>query len=314
MKSFYVTIMLIAAVFMLLSPLTAAAPNTKPQTLPVMGTPTIEPENVRVLNNETGQTETYTLADYLFGVVSAEMPALYEPEALKAQAVAAYTFYLRKKETNSQKDYDITNDYSQDQAFISPAAAKEKWGSNADSYETKIRAAINSVLYKKVTYNGQIAATVYHAISFGKTETAADVWGGEYPYLVSVDSNFDKFATNYLSVVTFTAAELKTALSGVAEVKNLTENCFSAKTLTTAGSVKSLKVGGTTVSGAKIRKALNLRSTDFDIAFENGTYTFTVRGYGHAIGMSQFGANYLAQQGKTWQEILLYYYTGCQIE
>ncbi len=317
MKSVYLTIMMLTAVFMLLLPLTAGGEVAPVETLPVMGevveSETKEP-TVKVLISKSGKVETFLLADYLFGVVAAEMPALYEEEALKAQAVAAYTYFLGKKESNLQKDYDITDDYTVDQAFITKEAANEKWGSSAVTYKAKISAAVNDVFLKKVTYNGKPATTVYHAISFGKTENAADVWGGEYPYLVSVDSSFDKLDENYISTKTFSATEINALLSEVVTVTDTTKNCFTNITRTKAGSVKSLTVNGVLISGNDLRAALNLRSPDFDISFENGEYTFTVRGYGHSIGMSQNGANYLAKQGKTWEEILLHYYSGCKIE
>ena len=318
MKTVYTTTMMILALLMLVLPLTAGQMTTPPTDgLPVMGdgaSAQMPAEKVMLYSSADKKTVEYPLEDYLFGVVAAEMPALYESEALKAQTVAAYTFFLTRKETNSDKEYDITDDYNVDQAFIPPEKAKEKWGSSADEYAKKISDAVNSVLYKKVTYNGKPASTVYHAISFGKTENAAEVWGGEYPYLVSVDSSFDKLAENYLSETSFKAEELKSALASVAEVKSLTENCIADIKKTSAGGVKSLTVSGVNLTGGEFRRALELRSTDFDVTFKEGVYTFTVRGYGHSIGMSQNGANYMAKQGKTYGEILLHYYPGCKIE
>lgn len=318
MKTVYVTIMMITAMFMLLLPITAGA-KTEPKVdgVLVSGENITEEEKVtkvKVLLSDTKEITEFTLEDYLFGVIAAEMPALYEEDALKAQTVAAYTYFLRKKEANDQKDYDITDDYTTDQAFVTPEEARKKWSSSADTYEKKIRNAVLDVMYKKVTYDGKLAATVYHAISFGATENASEVWGGEYPYLISVDSSHDKLSENFISTATFTAEKLKTALSGKAEVKSLTENCISDIKRTKAGSVKSVSVSGVNVSGSDIRKLLELRSCDFDVSFADGVYTFTVRGYGHFIGMSQNGANYMAKQGKNWQEILLHYYPGCKIE
>ncbi|MBE6781345.1 MAG: stage II sporulation protein D [Ruminococcaceae bacterium] len=318
MKTVYVTIMMVTAMFMLLLPITAGAKTeTKVEGLLASGENITEEEKlskVKVLMSDTKEITEFSLEDYLFGVVAAEMPALYEEDALKAQTVAAYTYFLRKKESNAQQDYDITDDYTVDQAFVTPEEARKKWSDSAETYERKIRNAVLDVMYKKLTYDSKLAATVYHAISFGVTENASEVWGGQYPYLVSVDSSFDKLADNYLSTVNLTSEELKTALSGKAEVKSLTENCVSDIKRTKAGSVKSVSISGVSVSGSDIRKALELRSSDFDVSFADGVYTFTVRGYGHFIGMSQNGANYMAKQGKNWQEILLHYYPGCKIE
>ena len=317
MKTVYITTMLVIAMLMLILPLTAGQNAAEPQAqLPVSGNNITEQETeiVKVLHAATEKIETYTLEEYLFGVVAAEMPALYEKEALKAQAVAAHTFYLSRKESNAEKDYDITDDYNLDQAFITPEKAKEKWGSGAAEYTEKIKTAVKEVAGLKITYEGRPIMSVYHAISFGKTENAAEVWGGEYPYLTTVDSSFDKQAEGYVSEKTFTAAELKAALSGLAELKSTTENCISDIKKTSAGGVKSLTVSGTNVTVSQFRKATGLRSADFDVTFKEGAYTFTTRGYGHSIGMSQHGANCLAKEGKNFEEILLYYYTGCKIE
>ncbi len=318
MKTVYITTMMITAVLMLILPLSAKNTVTG---LPVSVAPIVNEgesdsssEEVRVKITSTGEISVFSAEDYIFGVIAAEMPALYEKEALKAQAVAAYTYYLLQKDGNSDKDYDITDDYSVDQAFITPEAARQKWGNGADEYEAKMRSAVNDVLYERVTYSGELAATVYHAISFGVTEKASDVWGGEYPYLISVDSSWDKLHDNYLSTVTFTAQELKTKLAAVAELKSETENCISNIVCTHAGGVKALDISGKTVSGSDVRSALALRSANFSVEFKDGKYTFTVKGYGHAIGMSQYGAHYMAMQGKTYKDILLHYYPGCKVE
>ena len=319
MKTIYITSLMVLLIFMLTLPLAAKADIKKDTALgdtqqvisPVEKEP--KDEKVRVKLSSSGEVVTFSCEDYIFGVVAAEMPALYEEEALKAQAVTAYTYYLRKAGDDND-EYDITDDFSIDQAFITPEKAKEKWGNEANKYEKKIRKAVNAVLYESVTYKGEPASTVYHAISSGKTEKASDIWGGDYPYLVSVDSSFDKLATNYLSTAEFTSEELKKALSGLVTIEDTGKNCFSDIKRTEAGSVKTVTVSGKSLGGGDVRKALGLRSADFDISFSNGKYTFTVRGYGHGIGMSQNGANYLAMQGKTYKEILLHYYPGCEIK
>lgn len=318
MKTVYLTAFMVMAVLMLIIPLSADADingvKAEPPSQQVMApADTAEKTEIRVRFTATGDIAAYSAEDYIFGVVAAEMPALYEEEALKAQAVAAYTYYLRKSASNNE-EYDITDDYTVDQAFITPEKAREKWGAEAEKYEKKLRACVKDVLYKKVTYKGEPASTVYHAISSGKTERAADIWGGDYPYLVSVDSSFDKLSGNYLSTAKFTTDELKERLKNLVSVTEATGNGIADIKRTEAGSVTSLTVWGKSISGIDFRKALELRSADFDAEYKDGTYTFTVRGYGHGIGMSQNGANYLAQQGKSYEEILLHYYTGCAIE
>lgn len=318
MKTVYLAAFMVMAVLMLIIPLTADADineaKANPQSQQVM-TPTdkVEKTEIRVKLTASGDIVAYSAEDYIFGVVAAEMPALYEEEALKAQAVAAYTYYL-KKSTSKTESYDITDDYTVDQAFITPEKAKEKWGNDAEKFEKKLRDCVKAVIYKKVTYQGEPASTVYHAISSGKTEKAADIWGGDYPYLVSVDSSFDKLSANYLSEAKFTTDELKNKLKNFVTVTEAAGNGISDIKRTESGSVTSLTVWGKSISGIDFRKALELRSADFDVEYRDGAYFFTVRGYGHGIGMSQNGANYLAQQGKSFEEILLHYYPGCVVQ
>lgn len=313
MKTVYITSMVLTALFMLIVPLCAKGAEPTQNSSQAVSEKVSNEEEIRVLISETGKVETIKTEDYIFGVVAAEMPALYEEEALKAQAVVAYTYFLNKKEGYGG-EYDITDDFTKDQAFVSLKEAREKWGSGADEYEKKIRKAIRAVSGKKITYEGKPILAVYHAISSGKTENVSEVWGGQYPYLVSVDSSFDKNAENYESSLTLAAEELKEKLAAKVSIADLTVNCFSDFNRTSAGSVKTVSVCGVSLSGSDIRSTLGLRSADFDVSFADGKYTFTVRGYGHGIGMSQQGANYLAQQNKTYEEIINHYYTGCKIE
>jgi stage II sporulation protein D len=272
-----------------------------------------ENDSILVLSSSTNKVTEIELFEYVVGAVAAEMPATYHSQALKAQAVVAYTYFLNKKEGYGG-EYDITDDFTKDQAFVSLLDARKKWGSGADEYEKKIRKAIKAVKGQKITYEGKPILAVYHAVSSGKTENVSEVWGGRYPYLVSVDSSWDKEADNYESSLTVTAEELKEKLASKVGITDLTAKCFSNFQRTSAGSVKTVSVCGVSLARSDIRSALGLRSADFDVEFADGKYTFTVRGYGHGIGMSQQGANYLAKQNKNYREIINHYYTGCTIE
>lgn len=265
----------------------------------------------KVLISKTGKIETLSAEDYIFGVVAGEMPALYEEEALKAQAVCAYTFALWRQRENKDKDYDISDDYTTDQCYISVEQAREKWGSKADAYEQKIRNAVKSVLLQKLTYDGDIILSVYHSLSSGKTESAKNVWGKEYPYLQAVASVGDKLANNYITTAQFNPSQIETAL-GITMPKDL-KTAFTDITRTESGTIKSLKIGDTQFKGSKVREALKLKSSNFEIKQNDNGFTFTVYGYGHGVGMSQNGANYMAQQGSDYKEILKHYYTGCEI-
>lgn len=310
--------MMISAFLMLILPLSA---KDNLQDKPTMALPLTQTEapqealsKVRLKLTASDTVTEISIEDYIFGVVAAEMPALYEEEALKAQAVAAYTFYVIQKDKNKEQSFDISDDYTVHQSFVNADSARKKWGDSAQIYENKIRSCVKAVLGQTVLYDGSPATTLYHAISYGVTENAADVWGGNYPYLISVDSSWDKLEKNYLSEKSFKAEELKDLLSSLAEVKELDKSCITDILRTATGGVKSLKISGTEVSGGDLRQALSLRSSNFEVSFLDGIYTFTTKGYGHSIGMSQYGAHYMAMQGKNYKEILLHYYTGCEIK
>ena len=168
-----------------------------------------------------------------------------------------------------------------------------------------------------LTSEGKPIFAAYHSISNGKTEPAENVWGSASPCLTSVDSSWDALAKDYQSTVTFTTAQLKEKLlAAYPEATFDTEESawFQNPELTQTGAVKNAVVGSLTLTGPQIRDILHLRSATFSVGWEKGVFTFTVKGYGHGVGMSQNGADYMARQGKTWQEILQWYYPGAHIE
>lgn len=263
-----------------------------------------------VLKTKDGNV-TLSKEDYICGVVAAEMPALYETEALKAQAVAAYTYAVRCSAA-SDEEWDLTDDSKIHQAYIDEAARKEKWGENAEAYEKKIREAVNAVLGQCIIYEGEPIFAAYHAISSGRTETALNVWGNDLPYLCGVESVLDKQHENYKSEVVVPLDDFckKLSLEKPADTSAVTSKIERS----TAGTVLSFSVFGKTFSGGDIREAFGLRSANFTFEYKDGSIKFTVLGYGHGVGMSQFGANCLAKEGKTYKEILLWYYPGTTIE
>lgn len=301
-------------VFLLLLPLTVLGQPSKPTATDTVRVEEIAPSKTfKILRTATNKVEEITYEDYIFGVVAAEMPALYEIEALKAQAVAAHTFTLHRKNTNKDKGYDITDNFKVDQAFITIESAREKWGDNADEYVKKIKSAVSDTQNLALTYNGEIILSAYHAISSGKTEDCQNVWGGSRPYLTSVLSIGDKLSPNYISTKEITLQEVK-ALFPDLKLTDNTSDYFKGITKTDAGTVKTLTICGNEISGSTLREKLDLHSSCFDVSCKNGVFTFTVYGYGHGVGMSQNGANYMAQQGADFKEILCHYYKGCKIE
>ncbi len=257
---------------------------------------------------------TVSESEYVCGVVAAEMPALYEEEALKAQSVAAYTYAVRKRNAAKDAQYDITGDSSTDQAYIDKSARKEKWGSNFEKYEKRIASAVEAVSGEIVSYDGEPILAAYHAISAGKTEAAVNVWGSDYTYLQSVESIGDMLSDRYQTVLTFTQDKLKELLSSAVVLEGDSSGWLGEMKCSNIGTVQTVTLCGKEISGSDIRTLLSLPSSNFDVELKDGSFCFTVRGYGHGVGMSQYGANCMAQQGSDYKEILLWYYPGCEIK
>ncbi|MBR4282882.1 MAG: stage II sporulation protein D [Clostridia bacterium] len=270
---------------------------------------------------DTQEVKTYTAEEYLFGVVAGEMDITFEEEALKAQTVAAYSLALYRKEKREKSpdesimNADVTADSRIDQAFLTKEQVKEKWGSNYEQYSKKLEGIISSVQGKYLTYKGEIAQTVYHDTSSGKTETAENMWGSAIEYLVSVQSVGDILSPQYLTKISVPNDEFVRLLSeNEVEISaNKLKTEIEIASRTESGTVLSVKFGEKSLKGTKIREIFNLRSANFDISFADNKVEFTVRGYGHGVGMSQYGANEMAKQGSSFEDILKWYYKGCEI-
>lgn len=279
---------------------------------------------VKLYRHETKKIDEIPLKEYLCGVVAGEMQANYEREALKAQAVAACTYtmyryeYLNKNKTidNGHPGAYVCDNYAHCKSYISREQAKERWGKEwFEKYYPNIEAAVNQVYGQVITYDNKVINAVFHAISSGTTEPAKNVWGSEIPYLLSVDSSVDTTANGYETSSTFSTTEVKKKLAEISvEVNGDAANWFSSPTLDSAGSVATVTVGGKSISGTQMRSLFGLRSTAFSISANSQSVTFTVRGYGHQVGMSQNGANEMAKQGKSYTEILQHYYSGVEIQ
>lgn len=269
---------------------------------------------VTLYRTQTEKTEVLALKDYLFGVLAGEMPASYPEEALKAQVVASYSYLLHRKSTienHPAADFghpgDICDNPDHCKAYATAEECEARWGKEwRTSFEDKLRQAVEDALGYAVLYQGEPANTVFHAFSGGVTEDAADVWGAEVPYLKSVDSHWDRESKDFSTTVKVPLEEFKAKL----EITGTEEG---AVTLTAGGSVGTLVIGGKTFTGRQLREMFGLRSTRFNLKIEKEQAVFSVSGYGHQVGMSQFGASVLAQNGFTFQEILSYYYKGVTV-
>ena len=265
-------------------------------------------------------TEQMTLERYLTGVVRGEMPASFEMEALRAQAAAerSYVYYqLAAGRKDAHPDADFCTDHTCCSAYLSETAAREKWGGDFAPWNTRVEQAVSDTDGQVVLYNGRPILAVVHSSSAGRTAAAGDVWSGDLPYLVSVDSpEGEETVPNYYSTVTFTAAEAKEKLLAAhpeLKLSGTPDRWFGAAAENGSGRVETVSVGGTDIEGTELRRIFGLRSACFTVAADSESVTFRVTGYGHGVGMSQYGANQLAREGKTWQEILEWYYTGATV-
>ena len=273
-------------------------------------------EQTVVLQLEDGTVEELSLADYLCGVVSAEMPASFEPEALKAQAVAARTYWVAAG-GDKHAPADICGDSGCCQAYCSPAEAAEKWGDKAEEYAERISRAVAETDGLVALYEGRPIQAVYFSSAPGSTVDAVAVWGSAVPYLVSVASPEGEEVPNWRSEMTVTTArfkELVTARYPDADFSGPVSGWLSDFEWQPSGTVSRVRVGGVELTGGQVRKLLGLRSACFSVGAEGDELVFRTTGYGHGVGMSQYGANALAKQGKNFREILSWYYTGVQVE
>ena len=277
---------------------------------------------LKILDITTGKVEEISAFDYVVGAVSAEMPATFESEALKAQAVAAYTYAVRQAE--KAKAYPdeslcgayLSNDSSKYQAYFTENQTKQYYGENYEEYIKKIKKAVSEVEGEYLVYEDEPIIAAFHSLSTGKTETAENVWGGNIPYLVSVESEYDSKSPKYTEIYEFTDSEMKELLEKAFDGIELNENAeewFTNENLSDAGNVLSVKAGNREVTGQEIRSALSLRSASFEIEYDDG-FKITTKGCGHCVGMSQYGANEMAKTGKNYKEILEHYYKGAEIK
>ena len=258
-----------------------------------------------------GVVEQMDMDAYLTGVVLAEMPAFFEPEALKAQAVAART-YARKASVTGGKhgDGSVCTDYTCCQAYQSPEEYLEKGGTRDDIQ--KVRSAVLDTSGYVLTYNGELIEAVYFSCSGGKTEDAVAVWGTDYPYLRSTDSPGEENAAFYSETKVFTPKEFEDALGIVLSTEPA--QWLGEVTRTAGDGVDTMEIGGVKYSGVELRAALGLRSTAFTITVQDNEIRIVTYGYGHRVGMSQYGADAMAAAGSDFRQILSHYYPGTVLE
>lgn len=264
-----------------------------------------EEKTVTIKNNETKEEKNLELEEYIIGVVAGEMPASFEIEALKAQAIAARSYAMNKINT-SNETYDLVTDVT-NQVYITTDEMKNKWQSEYDYYYEKIKNAVLETQGLVMKYNDEIISAYYFAMSNGSTEDVSLVFGESKDYLQSVDSSWDENVKNFTVEINITKEEFCKKLDISCDdiiIKDIKRS--------ETNRVNEITINNKKFKGTEVRSLLNLRSTDFDIEI-NESIKITTKGYGHGVGMSQYGANEMAKNGSTYEEILKHYYNNIEI-
>ena len=268
--------------------------------------------SVKLLNTNTGKIDELSLDEYIMGVIIGEMPVAYELEALKSQAIVARTYTLNKilKSPNAHVGADMCDDINHCQAYKSKEYAFSCWGNNDETQKwNKIKKAVEDTKNMVITYEGELINAFFHANSGGRTENIANIWGHEsIPYLVSKESSEDVL----LDAVTFSYSDINSLMKEkyldyeLLDAKNM-EGKIKVLETNSSGRVSKMQISNIIINGNEARTIFDLRSTMIDVEQENEYITFKTRGYGHGVGMSQDGANYMASKGASYKDIILHY-------
>ena len=329
MKHFLILI-LVCAVIMLVLPVTALKGTVQKSiknadSVNSEATERIVTTEVQQQNNDTitvflssqNQNVEMDMFEYVCGSVAAEMPLAYHEEALKAQAVTCYTNALRLK-INAEKtnNADISDNTAIHQGYINEAERRAKWGNDFEKYENKLKNVVNSVKDQAIYYNDQLIVAAFFAISCGKTESSENLWSESVPYLTSVESQGDCLSPQYATSVSFSLDEFVSKMKSTNAEFNIESlaNAVNIKETSPTGTVLKADINGISYTGEEIRSFFSLRSPVFTVTSTDFSITFNVLGYGHGIGMSQYGADYFARQGYTYKDILTHYYSGVVVK
>lgn len=277
----------------------------------------VESEHIKLLHIADGNVEEIGLEEYLYGVVAAEMPASYEIEALKAQAVVARTYTKYKQKEKKHENSDICDDSKCCQAWISKENRFARWEeTEREANWNKIVSAVDETKGKYIVYENQPINALFHSNSAGKTELPINVWGGNYPYLESVETSGEDAYSTYSSEVIISKDELIQKMLEAYpnfSIDFKATDCMKILEYTDSNRVKTFKVGNINLSGIEARTIFGLKSTNFEFMIEENNIKFSILGYGHGVGLSQSGSDSLAKQGKKYDEIIKHYYKNVEI-
>lgn len=270
-----------------------------------------------LLDESTGKTFSVSDYEYVLGALSTEMPATFHPEALKAQAVACYTYAYRLRSVKTDPNApDLTVNTGKYSGYATREANKLRFGDYYDRYYSLLTAAVDEVFGVLAVYDGVPIAAAYHSTSPGKTEDARYIWGNSLPYLQPVESEGDLLSPHCQTTLTLTRQEAAALLTQNAPESVLSQDpreWFDPPEKSPSGTVLKQMIGGVSWTGIQLRELFSLRSAAFDLSADADGITFTVYGYGHGVGLSQYGADFMGRQGSSWQEILCHYYTGIEL-
>lgn len=286
-------------------PSNSTTPSTNPTVQNTTPPQPVVPKTMVTIYRSNGTVQTLELEEYLIGVVAAEMPASFNIEALKAQSIASRTYALK-----SIKEGKALTDDVKTQSYKDNDQLRVMWGNSFDTYYNKVKKAVEATKGLVITYNDYYIEALYHSTSNGYTENSYEVFGYNYPYLTSVNSSWDINANSFLRQINFTFDNLSKIL-GIDFNKDTLVEIISR---TPSGRVSSIRINENYYTGVEFRHLLGLRSADFDINIDNNQVIITTRGYGHGVGMSQYGANGMANSGKSYFDILSHYYPGTTIK
>ncbi len=274
------------------------------KSVPYVKTDNIDKPNDIIINlSKDNQEIELSLDNYLIGVVGAEMPATFNIEALKAQAVASRTYALYNINNN------VINTNNKEQAYSSVEELQSKWQDKYNEYYNKIKNAVENTDNLVIKYNNEVIKAYYYAMSNGYTEDSQTVFNETFPYLNVVESDFDSQANNYEVTKNYNKDDFCNLLNIDCSTINISNEIRDK-----SNRISTININNQEFTGVNIRKILNLRSTDFTIKPTDSDIEITTKGYGHGVGMSQYGANYLANNGSNYQDIINYYYQNIKIE
>lgn len=274
--------------------------------------------NIKLLHTENNNIEEIGLDEYLYGVVASEMPASFEEEALKAQSIVARTYTIYQiKNSNKHENADMCDNSYCCQAWISKENRFARWDKDVqEEYWNKILKAVNETKGKFITYNKEPINALFHSNSGGCTELSINVWGGDCPYFQTVETAGEENYSSYNSEVEISKDELVSKMIekySDFQIDFSYENCIKIQEYNSSGRISKLKIGNITLSGVEARNIFGLKSSKFSFEILKDSIKFNVIGYGHGVGFSQCGADQLAKNGKSYEEIIKYYYKDVEI-